>query len=571
MIASTDSGFVPQDLDAARWSELEPLYTSLLERSVDSFEDFEQWILDRSELDAAASESRANLFIRMTCHTDDEAISRAWTEYLDEVPPKLKPIAAKLDRRHVEFSERFSGSSDRYEVLHRRTRNDVHLFREENVPLETELDKLDQQYDQLCGAMTVEFDGESRTLPQMGRFLQSTDRDVRERAWRAVSDRRLQDKDRIDDILDRMITLRHQCARNAGFDNFRDYQHQRFARFDYTPQDCIAFHDAVEKHIVPFMRELDARRTSNLSVDALRPWDLSVDEHARPPLEPFANGQDLIERTRRVYDRLDPQLAEYFRSMGNDKSDCFDLDSRKGKASGGYQYMRDRSRMPFIFMNAAGLHRDVETMVHEAGHAFHSFLCKDDPVLAYRHSNIEFAEVASMTQELLTMPYWDEYYPNHENANRARREQLEGSLVLLAWIATIDAFQHWMYLNPGHSRDERRAHWLTLDERFGHAVSWQGLGEARANQWQRQGHLFGHAFYYIEYAIAQLGALGVWLNALDTSTERALSHYKNALALGGSRPLPDLFNAAGVPFDFSAPTVQRLVSAVRDQLAQLPE
>ena len=567
---ATQSDFVPADINAAKWSELEPLYKALLERPVGSFEDFEQWVIDRSELDAASSEARARLYIRMTCHTDDEAISDAWSAYLDEVPPRLKPVAAKLDRRHVELAERFASGNERYMVLNRRTRNDVELFREENVPLETEIEKLDQQYDKLCGAMMVEFDGETRTLAQMGRFMQSADRDVREQSWRTVAERRLQDKDAVDDILDKMIGLRHRCAKNAGFENFRDYQHRRFGRFDYAPKDCFAFHDAIEKHVVPFMRELDARRKKNLGVDPLRPWDLTVDEHARPPLDPFKNGQDLVERTRRVFDRLDPELADLFRSMGDDMGDCFDLDSRQGKASGGYQYMRDRARSPFIFMNAAGLHRDVETMVHEAGHAFHSFLCRNDPILAYRHSDIEFAEVASMTQELMTMPFWDEYYADAGDANRARTEQMEGSLVLLCWIATIDAFQHWMYLNPKHTRDERRAYWLELDERFGHSVSWEGLDEERANLWQRQGHLFGHAFYYIEYGIAQLGALGIWLNALRHTPERALADYKKALTLGGSRPLPELFEAAGVPFDFGEATVGRLVEAVRAELAKVP-
>ena len=576
---TTASAFVPADLDAAAWSRLEPFYKSLLAREVGSREEFDAWNADRSELDAAASEARANLYIRMTCFTDDESASSAWTRYLEEVSPKLKPMAFALDRKYAELADRFAPSdTDRYAVLTRDTRNQVELFREQNVPLETEIAKLDQEYDRVCGTMTVDFEGEERTLPQMARFLQKTDRSVRESAWRAVAERRLAERETIDGIFDRMLELRHEVAQNAGFDNFRDFQHRNLGRFDYTPDDCARFHEGVEKHAVPFLRRLDARRKANLGVDPLRPWDLACDEKGREPLEPFESGTELVDKTRDVFRALDPELAGLFETLGTnasaeqiDRGACLDLDSRKGKASGGYQYMRDRSRKPFIFMNAAGLHRDVETMIHEAGHAFHSLLCRDEPLLAYRHSMIEFAEVASMAQELLTMPHWDAFYPDPADADRARRQQLEGSIALLPWVATIDAFQHWLYTNPGHSRADRTAHWNSLLQRFGNDVSWEGLDDARDAQWQRQGHLFGVPFYYIEYGIAQLGALGVYQIALEQGRDVALDNYKRALALGGSRPLPELFQAAGVPFDLSPDRIGSLVGTVEGRLAELPE
>ncbi len=567
------SSFVPAKLDATKWANIEPLYRALLARPVATTGDLEQWLLDRSELDAAASESRANLYINMTCHTDDESIQKAWSAYLDEVPPKLKPVTFDLNNRQAELFASISMDPERYEVLQRNTALAVELFRPENVPLETELSKLDTKYEQLCGEMTVHFRGQDRTLPQMGRFQQDPDRATREESWRVVWDRRLKDKDAISDIYDKQIAIRHQIALNAGFANHRDYKHRAARRFDYTPEDCFAFHEAIELHCVPFMRRLDERRQKNLALDALRPWDLAVDEKSRASLRPFDGGQQLIERTRAVFRDLDPELARLFDSLGDDGTPgpCFDLESRKGKAFGGYQYMRDRSRVPFIFMNAAGLHRDVETMVHEAGHAFHSFLCAHEPLIDLRDYPTEFAEVASMSMELLTMPQWGAYYPDKTDLARARREQLEGSLALLPWIATIDAFQHWVYLNPNHSRAERTAQWLALDERFGHAVSWDGLEEERAYQWQRQGHLFGHAFYYIEYGIAQLGALGIWLHALERGPAEAIKLYKRAMALGGSRPLPELFAAADLPFDFGPEIVGRLVEAVEKELAKLPE
>ncbi len=565
-----NTGFVPKDLDGTSWETLGPLYTSLLERDVDSPEAFETWLLDRSDLDAAAGESRADLYINMTCHTDDDAVSSKWTTYLEEVPPKLKPLAFELDKKQAAMFERMDPDPAKFEVLRRNTAREVELYRDENVPLETELAKLDQQYQKICGEMLVEFEGEQRTIPQMGVFIQVTDRDRRETAWRAVAERRLKDRDAIDGIFDRMVELRQQIAANAGYGNYRDYQHDAMLRFDYTPAHCEAFHNAIEKHVVPMVREMDARRREALGVDPLRPWDLMVDEKGREPLHPFETGQELIEKSREVFDRLDPQLAGFFRHMGDNMGPNFDLDSRKGKASGGYQYMRERSQEPFIFMNAAGLHRDVETMIHEGGHAFHSFLCAEEPLLPLRDYAIEIAEVASMSMELLTMPYWDAYYDGAD-ADRARRQQIEGSVKTLAWIATIDAFQHWIYTNKGHSRAERKAAWLDISRRFGHDVSWDGLDDEEAYAWHRQGHLFGVPFYYIEYGIAQLGALGIWKHSLDRGQDEALRLYKSAMRMGGTRPLPEIFAAADLPFDFGDAVVERLVASVREELAKLPE
>ncbi|GAB4547387.1 MAG: M3 family oligoendopeptidase [Phycisphaerales bacterium] len=576
-MSTATTTFIPEEFDASTWGALEPYYTDLSEREVTSRDELERWLLDRSELDAAAGETRANLYIRMTCHTDDEGAAGAWSAYLDEVPPKLKPATFALDRKQAELLKAYTEPGDRLDLLAKRTINSVELFRDENVPIETKLAKLDQEYDKVCGEQLVEWDGERLPIARMTVFLQDPDRAVRERAWRAVASRRLEDKQKIEDIFDEMIKLRDQAAKNAGFANFRDYQHKKMERFDYTPDDCLRFHDAVERHVVPFKRELDERRRANLGVDTLRPWDLACDERGRPALRPFEDGQELVEKTRTVFERLDPALAELFASLGDNMGPGktgptdLDLDSRKGKASGGYQYERPRSRAPFIFMNASGVHRDVETMVHEAGHAFHSMLCAYRPLNADRDYPIEFAEVASMTMELLTLPHWDVYYPDSADADRARRQQLEGSVTTLTWLVTIDAFQHWLYLNPTHTRAERAAHWRSLHERFGGSESWEGLDDELSYMWQRQGHLFGVPFYYIEYAIAQLGALGIWVNSLNEGVDAALSSYKQALDLGGSRPLPDLFEAAGVKLDFSAERVKTLIDAVRAETAKLPD
>jgi oligoendopeptidase F len=573
MTIATD--FVPMAIDATQWEAIEPYVTSLLERPVADGAELEQWLRDRSELDAACSQSRAELYIDMTCHTDQQDIQDAYTRFVENVAPHLANAAFKLDQRQKALTDEIELDESRYGVLVRDTVADVEIFREANVPIQTELDKLSQTYDQIVGAMTVEFEGREQTLPQMARYQESTDRALRERAWRVVADRRLTDAERIDAIFDEMIARRHQMALNSDCDDYIGYAFKKMHRFDYTPADCVQFHESVESIIVPLMRRIDADRAGAMSVDPLRPWDLTVDPLGRDPLAPFEDGQDLIERSRNVFARLDPALARLFVSLG-DNSDKgrregnFDLDSRKGKAPGGYQYVRDRTRIPFIFMNAAGLHRDVETMVHESGHAFHSQLCADDPLVHYRHSPIEFAEVASMSMELLTMPYWDEFYDDPTDLARARRRQVEGSVVLLPWIATIDAFQHWLYANPDHTRDQRTGAWLDLQKRFGNAVSWEGLEHVLPKVWQRQAHLFSVPFYYIEYGIAQLGALQLWSISLEKGEDVAVEHYKRALAIGGSRPLPELFEAAQIRFDFGSDTIGRLANHVSNELDRLP-
>ena len=557
---------LPEHLDPTSWAQLEPLYAQLRERAIHSAGDLEQLILDRSDLDAAADEAQANLYIAMTCHTDDPARQKAFLDFVQQVEPQLKKVGFELDRRIAEspFAEKLDAA--RYGTYLRGVRQEVRLFRAENVPLQTEATTHDQEYSRISGEMTVEYDGREQTLPQMAKYLEDTDRGVREASWRCVVDRRLRDRERIDTIYDKLVALRHQMALNAGFPNFRDFQHQRMHRFDYTSEDCRRFHDAVERTCMPVLKRLHRERASALGLTALRPWDVKVDLHGRPPLRPFTDADDLVQRSSRAFHKLDAELGALFDTMRTGA--CLDLDSRKGKAPGGYQYQRQHSRTPFIFMNASGLQRDVVTMVHEAGHAFHSMLSRHDPLLAYRGSPIEFAEVASMSMELLTFPQLGEFY-SQADAARAKRDLLEGLAGMLPWIATIDAFQHWVYTHPTHSREERTQEWVALQRRFGGEIDWSGLEPALEAMWQRQLHLFGNPFYYVEYGIAQLGALQVWSQS-RRDPSKALSNYKRALALGGSRPLPALFEAAGMPFDFSASTVQRLMDDVQSELEVVP-
>jgi oligoendopeptidase F len=334
-------------------------------------------------------------------------------------------------------------------------------------------------------------------------------------------------------------------------------------RFDYSPEDCIAFHDAIDATCMPIVRKLAMERQESLGVDTLRPWDLAVDPHGHPPLKPFETADELIEKTSKLFHRMDASLGEMFDSM-QDGGFSLDLASRKGKAPGGYQASRDRQRKPFIFMNAAGLPRDLDTMVHEAGHAFHYMLCRHDDLLWHRSAPLEFAEVASMSMESLAYPFLDEFY-SPEETRRAIRKHLEGIVSVLPWVATIDAFQHWIYLNPDHSRQERTTHWLALEERFGGGVDWSGLDAEHEAMWHRQLHPFEVPFYYIEYGIAQLGALQMWLQYRN-DPQAAMAAYKEGLSLGASKPLPKLFETAGLKFDFSAEMVGTLMKIVEEEL-----
>ncbi|MBC7834451.1 MAG: M3 family oligoendopeptidase [Phycisphaerales bacterium] len=562
------SDYVPAALDATKWDALKPLYEALAARPVNSPDELERLILDRSELDAATSEAAAVLYINMTCHTDDEATTKAYLDFVENVQPKLKEVGFELDKKVAQSPHAGALDTKRYEVLLRDTRVGVELFRPENIPIETDLAKLEQEYQSICGQMTVTFRGEEKTLPQMARYQEETDRPTREEAWKLVAERRLKDREKVETLFDSMVQKRHESAKNAGFDNYRDYMFKAKRRFDYTPESCHAFAEGVEKVCVPALRRLNAERKKALRIDVLKPWDLAVDVKGRPPLRPFETADDLVEKSKRVFRRLDPGLAEMFESLCG--GGCLDLDSRKGKAPGGYQQNRDRMRTPFIFMNAAGVQRDVETMMHEAGHAFHSILCRRDPLLAYRAEiPLEFAEVASMSMEVATHDMLDEFYTNKEDAQRAVRVHLEQLASIMPWIATIDQFQHWMYTHPSHTREGRKAMWLELNDRFGPAVEWTGLEQYLEVSWQRQLHLFGAPFYYIEYGIAQLGALQLWLN-FRKDRSRAIGAYKRALALGGSRPLPELFEAAELRFDMGPGMIKSLWAEVESELKRLP-
>jgi oligoendopeptidase F len=586
--------FVPQNLDLGDWPQIAPLFDQLEARAAQakSAVALEQLLLDWSELNAALDEEASRRYIAMTCHTDNADAEQAYLHFVEHVEPQLKPRQFALENIYVAHPSRAEllqtgnapssrpspplgekvaegrlrgNAGGRYEVFDRDVKNHVELFRPENVALETEEAKLAQQYQKLIGAQTVKFRGEEKTLVQMGRYLEEPDRALRQEAWELVANRRLQDADKCEAIFDGLIALRTQIAKNAGFDNYRDFAFRQKGRFDYTPENCFQFHDAVEKEIMPAVREIQNERQRQLKLEKLRPWDLAVDPQNRAPLKPFGEVGEMVSRTQKIFNHLDAELAVGFQQMQDLK--LLDLDNRKGKAPGGYQSTLSEARVPFIFMNAIGLQRDVETLLHEAGHAFHAQATRDEDLYAYRGAPIEFCEVASMSMELLGNEFLEEFYPVAE-ANRARKTHLEGIIGFFPWMATVDAFQHWIYTHAGHTRAERKAAYLQLMDRFGGDVDFSSYEDVRAYSWHRQLHIFLHPFYYVEYGIAQLGALQVWANS-KANKVKALADYKKSLALGGSRPLPELFSAAGCKFQFDAATIRPLIQLAGSELKKL--
>jgi oligoendopeptidase F len=556
--------YVAADADFGEWATAEAYYRELTERPIESIEQLEKWLMDYSELDAGFDEEGTRRYIDMTRQTDDPEREKRYLHFIENVKPKAQPWHDKLRRKFVELGGRFPLPPKRYEVLERSLRNAIELYREENIPLLTEDEKLRQQYQKITGAMTCTYDGREQTLQQMARYLEEPDRKVREETWRLASERFLQDVEALDDVYDQMVALRARIARNADCRDFREYAFKGYERFDYGPEDCLAFHDAIEQVVVPAAGKLADERKAKLGLDALRPWDLAVDPENRPPLRPFETDRQLAEGCRRIFHKVNPELATVFDTLR--QRDSLDLGSRKGKAPGGYQATYDERRLPFIFMNAVGTEGDVRTLLHEGGHAFHTWACRNEPLLPYRHYPTEFAEVASMGMECLALAHVAEFYG--EDSNRARKRFFSEMIDFFPWMARVDAFQHYVYTHVGHDADRRKQEWLKLTRRFSPHVDWSGLEQYDRHSWHRKLHFFEVPFYYVEYGIAQLGALQVWLNARK-DYEHAVALYRNGLALGGSRPLPELFEAAGLKFDFSEKTLRPLIDAVMEEIARL--
>ncbi len=555
--------FVPQNADLRNLPTVEVLYQALLERPLDNLEALNRFLDDRCELDAALDQQQSLLYIGMTSQTDNTENANSYRTFISTIEPAVRPLEDQLNRKTLEALTRFPPDHDYFQVYLRNLKADAELFSEENIPLLKQEALLKQEYQSIQGAMTVTFNEQEYTMAQMATFLQDPDRALRQNAWQAQAERRLKEGDTLETLFDRLRSLRIDIARNLGFHNYREYKFKEYHRFDYTADDCKQFHKAIQKFAVPLYRDILIRRRSKMKQDSLRPWDLDTNPSGKPALKPFESADQLIRGTGAIFQRMDEELASYFDLMT--REGLLDLESRPGKAPGGYQCSLTEARKPFIFMNAVGTDRDLIVLLHESGHAFHALACRDQRLLPYRHAPMEFCEVASMTMELLGRKYLNEFY-TPEDLKRYYRKQLEQIVQILCWIATVDAFQHWLYEDENATSDQRTEAWMTLHRNYiSHEVDWSGLEHVQRELWHQQLHIFLYPFYYIEYGIAQLGALGIWKQSLDNELA-TLSCFKNALALGSSVPLPQLFETAGINFDFSATAIEPALNIIRKEL-----
>jgi oligoendopeptidase F len=548
------------------WSQIEPYFEELEARAL-SAENVVEWLNDRALLDHMLSEAYNRLYVATTADTTDEEAETRFNHFIETILPQVRVADQKLKEKLLTSGLQPEG----YDIALRNMRTETELFRDENVPLLTEEDKLRTEYDKIISAQTVEWEGEERTVPQMLPVLLETDRAVRERAWQLVATRRLADREALNDLWKRFLTLRRLIAVNADMPDYRAFIWRSLLRFDYTPDDCLNFHRAIEEVSVPAATRIYEKRRARLGVATLRPWDTDVDPLSRSPLHPFEDVKTLDKTTASIFHNVDPQLGEYYAIM--QREGLLDLENRKGKAPGGYCTGYSYSKRPFIFMNAVGMHNDVQTLLHEGGHAFHLFESSELPRYLWNDAPTEFAEVASMSMELLGAPYLAKdaggFY-NSEDAARASIEHLEGIVLFWPYMAVVDAFQQWVYthddeaLNPANCD----AKWSELWDRFMPGIDYSDLDDVKATGWQRKLHIFQIPFYYVEYGLAQLGAVQVWRGSLSDQAN-AIAAYRRALALAGTVSLPSLFAAAGAKFAMDAGTLREAVGLVERTVEQL--
>ncbi|HET9430701.1 MAG TPA: M3 family oligoendopeptidase, partial [Chitinophagaceae bacterium] len=494
-------------------------------------------------------------------------LEQSFNFFMMEIQPKIQPFTDRLNKKLVNSPFTSELDKKKYFTYLRNVKKNIDLFREANIPLQAELNVMQQQYGVIAGKMTIEVRGKEYTLQQAAKFLEDPDRKLREEVYRKISDRRLQDKNEISHLYSTLVKKRNQVALNAGFANYRDFRFIELGRFDYTSEDCFQFHEAVKLHVMPLVNQVYDAKREKLGLDTLRPWDIDAEPEGIQPLRPFKTGEELTEKTIKCLNRLRPFFGDCLKKMK--AMGHLDLESRKGKAPGGYNCPLAESGAPFIFMNAAGQLDDVTTMVHEGGHAIHSFLSHDLELTGFKEYPTEIAEVASMAMELLSMNHWDVFFSNKEELLRAKEQHLERVITLFPWIAAIDKFQHWVFEHPEHSEEQRNDRWLEiLDEFSSTAIDFSGLDEYRRYAWQRQLHLFEVPFYYIEYGIAQLGAIGLW-KQYKKDPETAITNYITALDMGATLTLPELYQKAGLGFDFSPGYISELMSFVKDELDTL--
>ena len=563
--------FLPDNLVIDSWAGISSFYEDLKNRVILSASDLKQWLNDLSELNSVLSEDAGWRYIRSSCDTNDLVAKKAFDFFIQEIQPRLAPYENELNLKFLNspFLHEFLDSvnpetAEAYRIYLRIIEKQVEIYRDANIPVFTELRTEEQNYSTIAGEMTIEKNGEEITLQQAANFLKDNRRDVREEVYLKINQRRAKDRTVLDELFTKLVRLRHQAAAHADFKNYRDYMFASLGRFDYTAEDCFDFHSSISKEIVPLVEKFEADRKIALHLDTLKPWDLDVDTSGKEPLKPFSGGTDLIEKTIQCFTDINPFLGNCISTMRS--MNRVDLESRKGKAPGGYNYPLYETGVPFVFMNSANSLRDVITMVHEGGHAVHSFLTHPLEFVGFKDTPSEVSEFASMSMELISMEHWNVFFPDKDELKRAKLHQLEKVISVLPWIATIDKFQHWVYTYPNHTTEERTKAWREISDSFeGTIVDYNGQQEFLDFAWQKQLHLYQVPFYYIEYGMAQLGAIAMWRN-YKANPEKGLNQYLDALRLGYTKSIGEIYKTAGVRFDFSQSYIRELAHFVKEQI-----
>lgn len=561
--------FVKSDLKINSFADLEPYYNDLLERPLETAAQVNKWLADSSELESFVDEDFAWRYIKNTCNTADKEAEKAFNTFVSEIEPQIAIVSDKLNKRFLQENVQIHIDKAKLFTMVRSAKMAAKLFREENVPIEAELQQAEQEFGAICSQMTISIEGKDMTMQQAGNYMKTAPRHERQRVYELMGNRRLQDKDRINSLLDKLLAKRAEVAKNAGFDNYLDFRFCQLGRFDYTVADCESFHNAIEKIVVPIVDEINLRRKKLMNVDSLRPYDLTVDLPLGTHLKPFKTIDELVRKTVNCFRDLDSELGIYMnkmRTLGR-----LDLDSRVGKAPGGYNYPLYDSNTSFIFMNATGNLHDMVTLMHEGGHAVHAFLCANQPLVELKNTPAEVAELASMSMELLSMAHWNLFFEDEKQLKIAKLNQLEDVISVLPWIAAIDKFQHFLYMNPGHTVAQREQAWLDIEKRFGcKLVDYSGYEDFLANKWQKQLHIFEIPLYYIEYGFAQLGAISIWKHFTENPAQ-TIANYKKALSLGYSRSIPEIYEAAGIKFCFTEEYIAELMKFVKEEMKKLEE
>lgn len=565
-IARAKRKFLPESLNISDWNDLAIYSKELLDTEILDDESLKEWLLMRSEFDSILEEDKAWLYIKQSCNTSNDEYAKKFTEFVKNVEEKYAVFTNQVNEKLVDYCSKNAYPME-YEIFVRTLRQQVEIYREENVSIQSELEVEEQQYGAITGAMTIKYRGEEKTLQEAQNVLKSNKRKEREEVFNLIWKRRFVDAEKLNVLLSELLNKRQKLAENAGFANYLEFRFSQLARFDYTISDCESFHNSVAKAVVSEVSKIQLERKNALKLDDLYPYDLEVDVQQKPPLKPFNSVDELIQRSISCFSAIDEEFGRFLQIM---KENAYlDLDSRKGKAPGGYNYPLHESNVPFIFMNATNNLRDMETMMHEGGHAIHSFLSKDLEFVYYKETPAEIAEVASMAMELISMEHWHYFFDSPDDLARAKKSQLEGVISVLPWVATVDKFQHWLYTNPNHTIEERTKAWNSIEQSFsGGVISWEGLEKLHDISWQKQIHIFQFPLYYIEYGIAQLGSIAIWKNYKENGV-KAISDYRKALSLGYSKTLPELYRAAGVEFNFSEKYIRSLIEFVWKEYRKL--